>query len=252
MFCFLSAYEFIIFTTLYFETTFIVVTAKKKLLVLVDDHPRVREALQHVLAEFHDSVTLYTADDPRELLPLAEKRLSEATDLTIVEIGPFADPPSGSAIPPDLASPVQPAESSAPDPGIAPLMVVSLQERGITAHWFAAIDPPETQEDDSHLQAVLDQREAVRELISNLRRATTASGAGYDLSDTESLMRLGLTQRQAEVLHSLAQGMSNKEIARQLQVSEWTVRHHVSAILERLDVTTRGRAALLARRLDNT
>lgn len=58
-----------------------------------------------------------------------------------------------------------------------------------------------------------------------------------------------LTPRQCEVLDLLCQGMSNKVIARQLTISENTVRVHVQAILEFLQVSGRSEAAFVARRL---
>jgi DNA-binding CsgD family transcriptional regulator len=58
----------------------------------------------------------------------------------------------------------------------------------------------------------------------------------------------GLTARELEVLALLADGLRNAQIADRLVVSERTVGHHVSAILRKLDVGTRGEAAAEARR----
>jgi DNA-binding NarL/FixJ family response regulator len=58
----------------------------------------------------------------------------------------------------------------------------------------------------------------------------------------------GLTNRQLEVLALVADGLSNAEIAARLSVSAKTVEHHVSAVLEKLRVPTRGQAAAAARR----
>lgn len=55
-----------------------------------------------------------------------------------------------------------------------------------------------------------------------------------------------LTSREREVLAQIADGRSNKEIARLLQVSEKTVKTHVSAVLAKLGVADRTQAALLA------
>ena len=57
----------------------------------------------------------------------------------------------------------------------------------------------------------------------------------------------GLTARQAEVLRLLEEGLSNTEIADRLFVSPRTVEHHVSAILAKLDSSTREAAVSRAR-----
>jgi len=59
----------------------------------------------------------------------------------------------------------------------------------------------------------------------------------------------GLTARQLEVLELITQGKRNAEIAAKLFLSEKTVDHHVSAILTKLGVATRGHAAAEAIRL---
>jgi DNA-binding NarL/FixJ family response regulator len=59
----------------------------------------------------------------------------------------------------------------------------------------------------------------------------------------------GLTARELEVLALVSEGLRNRDIAAQLFLSEKTVDHHVSAILRKLDVETRGQAAAEAARL---
>ena len=57
-----------------------------------------------------------------------------------------------------------------------------------------------------------------------------------------------LTPRQGEVLQFLAQGFSNKVIAKHLELSENTVRRHVQDILDYLGVANRAEAVFAARR----
>ena len=57
-----------------------------------------------------------------------------------------------------------------------------------------------------------------------------------------------LTAREREVLESLSQGLSNKQIARRLQISEHTVKFHVSSIYAKLGAGSRTEAVSLAGR----
>jgi DNA-binding NarL/FixJ family response regulator len=57
-----------------------------------------------------------------------------------------------------------------------------------------------------------------------------------------------LTAREQEVLDALALGLSNAQIAARLFVSAKTVDHHVSAILSKLGVSSRGAAVAKAAR----
>ena len=52
-----------------------------------------------------------------------------------------------------------------------------------------------------------------------------------------------LSTRQREVLDLIVQGRSNKEIARALRISEFTVKEHVRGIFRKLGVTCRAAAA---------
>ncbi|MCB0101999.1 MAG: response regulator transcription factor [Anaerolineales bacterium] len=61
-----------------------------------------------------------------------------------------------------------------------------------------------------------------------------------------SILTDKLTERELDVLRLLAKGMTNTDIAGQLHLSEGTVRNHVSAILEKLNVSDRTQAAVIA------
>src|SRR5215475_4284777 len=80
------------------------------------------------------------------------------------------------------------------------------------------------------------------------RNARLALGAGRD--DTSPAPRpLGLTARESEVLRLVAAGRSNPEIAAELFISAKTASVHVSNILAKLGVSSRGEAAAAAYRL---
>jgi len=83
----------------------------------------------------------------------------------------------------------------------------------------------------------------------------TVTGAGRVLKQPEGQVSAGgitktipphLTARHREILHHISQGKSNKAIASVLQISEQTVKNHVSSILRTLDANDRAHAIALA------
>lgn len=106
---------------------------------------------------------------------------------------------------------------------------------------------------DDEIQAALDagalgylQKSASREeLLTALR--SVAQGRRYlvpELARRLNALRLGpaITPREREILALIANGRANKEIAAVLEVSEDTVKRHVSHILEKLNVNDRAQA----------
>ena len=57
-------------------------------------------------------------------------------------------------------------------------------------------------------------------------------------------MRSGLTERESAIVELVAEGLDNKEIAARLYLSEGTVRNHISAILQKLDLKNRTQLAI--------
>ncbi|WP_369133363.1 response regulator [Modestobacter sp. I12A-02662] len=99
-------------------------------------------------------------------------------------------------------------------------------------------------------------KDARGERILDGVRAVAAGGSPIDpsvarllLTDVRRHAGLdGLTDREREVLELVRQGLPNKSIARRLQITERTVKAHVTNILLRLGVSDRTQAALLAER----
>jgi two-component system nitrate/nitrite response regulator NarL len=93
------------------------------------------------------------------------------------------------------------------------------------------------------------ERIAREELVCSPRIAATLFGriseragrwpAGASRTNT-------LTSRERQVLDSIRQGHSNKEIAQKLNIAEPTVKNHVHSLLEKLEVTTRAQAVARA------
>jgi two-component system, NarL family, nitrate/nitrite response regulator NarL len=63
---------------------------------------------------------------------------------------------------------------------------------------------------------------------------------------SDPITRHGLTPRELEVLHLVAEGRSNREIADVLFLSERTVENHVRHVLDKLEVPSRVAAAAYA------
>lgn len=55
-----------------------------------------------------------------------------------------------------------------------------------------------------------------------------------------------LTKREVEVLELLSQGLANREIGERLHLAEKTIKHHISGILQKLQVRSRTEAAIIA------
>jgi DNA-binding NarL/FixJ family response regulator len=80
-------------------------------------------------------------------------------------------------------------------------------------------------------------------------RAVLEAHPGAPAVDAAEAARLGrLTGREREVLVLIAEGLSNADIGARVHLSSGTVKDHVSAILTKLQVTSRVQAALLAQR----
>lgn len=82
------------------------------------------------------------------------------------------------------------------------------------------------------------QPNMTRELVKEFNRVT--------LHEKDKNLENNLTSREIEVLELIAEGMINKEIAKQLYISEKTVKNHVSNIFKKLDVSDRTQAAIYA------
>lgn len=94
---------------------------------------------------------------------------------------------------------------------------------------------------------------AMREALAAVRAGEFVNvGGGLGIGPVASLVAQypGLTQRQIDVLTLLSEGKSNKEIARDLDISPFTVRLHVSATLRTLKVELRSGAAAIAAKFD--
>ncbi|MEO1221238.1 MAG: response regulator transcription factor [Pseudomonadota bacterium] len=95
----------------------------------------------------------------------------------------------------------------------------------------------------SAIEQVLDGRSAIPlELVNAAMNSEPAPGITGELSDF-------LTGREQEVVELVAEGLTNKEIARKLEISPATVKVHVERLIAKLGVADRTQAAVLATKL---
>jgi DNA-binding CsgD family transcriptional regulator len=130
-------------------------------------------------------------------------------------------------------------------PGLAPAPDGQPYERAL-AMWDAG-----STDDLLAALPVLDALDAraVAALVRARLRESGVSAVPRGQLPTTRANPAGLTARQLDVLALLADGLSNADIAARLVISRKTADHHVSAILTKLEVRSRGEAAAVARRL---
>ncbi len=156
--------------------------------------------------------------------------------LWLWKLGELADPPDGIAVPYRLiiqGDPMAAAERF-DDLGIPYERAIALSHGDHTAQ-LEALEILET------LGATA--------VAAKLRKTMRDEGLAVPRGKGRETRRhaAGLTARQAEVLHLLDEGLSNVEIADQLFLSSRTVEHHVSAVLGKLEASTRQEAVTRAR-----
>lgn len=82
-------------------------------------------------------------------------------------------------------------------------------------------------------------REAVSELVQGLRRAR-------ERRKERAASRFGLTDRQIDIVKAVVAGQNNREIAETLDISEDTVKQHLTSIFDKCGVSSRVELALFA------
>ena len=136
-----------------------------------------------------------------------------------------------------------------------PLSAAALWDE-LDSPYEAAIARAQSDDEDA-LRLALDQLRALgaepaAAIVARRLRSRGVKGLPRGPRQTTRANPAGLTSREVEVLALVAEGLRNGDIAERLFLSEKTVAHHVSAILRKLDVRTRGEAGAAAARLGIT
>ena len=202
--------------------------------LIADDHPVVRQGLQVLLSVQDDINVVGEAADGAQAVAMATEL---DPDVILLDLKlPVMD---GVAVLNELRDAGLRARAlvltSAADRGLETLAV----QAGAAGFLYKDVDP------DALVRALRSVHDGhtllAPEVAGALLRSSSPAVRGIG----------ALTGREREVLAQIAQGRSNREIARLLQVSEKTIKTHVSAVLAKLGVQDRTQAALLAvRQLD--
>ena len=205
---------------------------REKITVLIaDDHPVVRQGLRVLLSLEDDIEVVGEVGDGAEAVELAAALVP---DVILLDLKlPALD---GLGVLADLRDRGLPSHTLVLTSVADQASVTVAMRAGAAGFLYKDVDP------DALVRAVRSVHdgntvlapEAASSLVRSRARATAIGG--FD----------ALTAREREVLAQIAEGRSNREIARLLHMSEKTVKTHVSSVLAKLGVADRTQAALYA------
>ncbi|MGI6207848.1 MAG: response regulator [Anaerolineae bacterium] len=210
--------------------------------LIADDHPVFREGLRHILAA-DPSVEIVGEADTGEAA-LREARRCEP-DVVILDVNmPTLDGlQAAKRIHQELSN-------------TRVLMLTAFHDEeqmmrayrvGVAAYFAKDVSPGELlaslRDVKQGRYVVQGKRMSRRELSAWLTHRLSGVAAEGELPEE---VCAPLTAREMEVLVSVAHGLSNKELARHLNISEQTVKNHMSSILRKLRVADRTQAAMYA------
>lgn len=202
--------------------------------LIADDHPLFRDALHQVVTEVSDAAIVVEAHDFTQALALLAQ--SESFDLILLDLNMPGMEGFTSLLRLRDENPDTPVVvvSASEDSGII--------ERAMTCGAAGFI--PKSTPKDEMIAAIRVVMAGGEYLPGEAHPRPTGRYADLD-------EQLGsLTKQQRKVLSLLARGKSNKQIAFELDVTNTTVKAHVTAILRKLKVTSRTQAVIVARQID--
>jgi two-component system, NarL family, response regulator LiaR len=208
----------------------------KKIQVLIaDDHRMVREGLKAFLAPQDDIAVIGEAKDGVEALIQAQKLCPDVILLDLIM--PRMDGIQAT----------REIKEKCPDARILIITsfaedekVIAALKAGATGYLLKDSSPDELRE------AILQVAAGESSLSPKIARLLIKGLSTQEQPAPGNSYEQALTPREQEILRMIAAGSSNQDIAEQLSLSVWTVRTHVTHILNKLGLENRTQAALLA------
>jgi DNA-binding NarL/FixJ family response regulator len=206
-------------------------------IIVADDHPLFREALQQALAPMMPGVCFAEAESFESL----QAAVSEYEDADLVLLDLEMPGAHGFSVLAWLRTHY---------PALPVVVVSATSDAGVmrrAVDFGASGFIPKS----SPVEVISEAIAAVLEGEIWLPESALALDESAPSADEDLARRVAtLTPQQFRVLYMLADGLLNKQIAAELQVSEATIKAHVTAIFRKLGVRSRTQAAVAARRLD--
>jgi len=203
-------------------------------ILIADDHGLVRDGIGRVLEALDESVKVVEAAACAAALDCAEAHPD--LDLVLLDLNM-----------PDMSGLAALERFGDRYPGL-PVVVVSAESRHADMQRALQLGAMGFIPKQSTSQVMI---EALRRILAGeiyIPPALSQAGAGNPLG--RDAKAPSLTKRQREVLLLLAQGQTNKEIARSLDLAQGTVKMHIASIMNVLDAENRTQAVLAAERLN--
>jgi DNA-binding NarL/FixJ family response regulator len=197
--------------------------------LVAEDHAVVRDGLVELLAGSDDVEIVATAADGEEALARVEELRPDVVlmDISMPEVDGIRATGSIAEMDPDVRVVMLTAFSDRD-------RVVAALDAGAVGYLLKDAEPAEV-------------LEAIR--AASRGEAPLAPRAARELLAARSEERhADLSKREREVLSLVAEGLPNKLIARRLEISEKTVKAHLTSVFQRIGVTDRTQAALWAQR----
>ncbi len=210
--------------------------------LIADDHPLFREAMASVVVEMNAEAACFEAASLDEAL--AQIRERPGLDLILLDLRmPGAEGLTGLALLRHEA------------PAIPVVVVSATAERGTVLEAIRAGAVgylPKSASRSTMIGALQLVMAGGVYVPGEVVRTRSAGGAPDEISGTSIApdALATLTRKQLQVLDGLVRGLSNKEIARALNLAEPTVKTHVSGLLRKLHLRTRVQAIVAAGALD--